>query len=106
MALVLHERGVFTWKEWAATLAEEIKTAQPGGDPGLGTAYYHHWIKALERLVVAKGVATEKALVDTARAWQDASARHTARQADCAQPTNSDESDPLKDAHEVRNMIL
>ena len=28
MALALHERGVFTWPEWAATLADEITRAQ------------------------------------------------------------------------------
>ena len=28
MALALHERGLFTWNEWAATLADEIKRAQ------------------------------------------------------------------------------
>src|SRR5262245_6450483 len=27
MALALHERGLFTWPEWAATLADEIKRA-------------------------------------------------------------------------------
>ena len=27
MALVLHERGLFTWSEWAATLADELKAA-------------------------------------------------------------------------------
>jgi nitrile hydratase accessory protein len=72
MALLLHERGLFTWKEWAATLADEIKSAQAAGDPDLGNTYYHHWLKALERLVVGKGVATAKALHDTAHAWEDA----------------------------------
>ena len=72
MALVLHERGAFTWKEWSAALAEEIQKAQAAGDPDLGTTYYSHWLKTLERLVVEKGVATEKALLETARAWQDA----------------------------------
>ena len=28
MALSLHERGLFTWPEWAATLGAEIKQAQ------------------------------------------------------------------------------
>jgi Nitrile hydratase beta subunit, N-terminal len=28
MTLALHERGVFTWPEWAAALAAEIKRAQ------------------------------------------------------------------------------
>lgn len=72
MALMLHERGVFTWTEWAAALSAEIKSAQAAGDPDLGDTYYQHWLKALERLVVEKGVATSTALADTVHAWQDA----------------------------------
>lgn len=72
MALSLHERGVFTWAEWAATLADEIKRAQSKGDPDRGDTYYSHWLNALERLVIAKGLASEVALHDTAHAWQDA----------------------------------
>ena len=56
MALALHERGVFSWPEWAATLGEEIKRAQAAGDPDTGETYYHHWLNTLERLVAAKGV--------------------------------------------------
>src|SRR5438105_12090955 len=62
MALALHERGVFTWPEWAATLADEIKRAHAAGDPDTGEAYYHHWLAALERIVAAKGVATSAML--------------------------------------------
>ena len=72
MTLSLHERGVFTWTEWAAVLAAEIKAAQAAGDPDLGATYYQHWLNALERLVVAKGVATADVLHDMAHAWQDA----------------------------------
>ena len=36
MALALHERGLFTWSEWAAALAAEIKRAQGTGDPDTG----------------------------------------------------------------------
>lgn len=72
MALMLHERGVFTWVEWAATLSAEITTAQASGDPDTGATYYHHWLNALERLVVEKGVATAQALHLTAHAWEDA----------------------------------
>ena len=50
MALRLYERGVFTWSEWAAALAEEIARAQAAGDPDTGETYYHHWLAALERL--------------------------------------------------------
>jgi nitrile hydratase accessory protein len=72
MAVKLHECGVFTWTEWAAALADEIKVAQARGDPDLGNTYYHHWLKALERLVVEKGVASADLLHDTAHAWEDA----------------------------------
>jgi len=44
MALALHERGLFTWNEWAAALAEEIKRAQAAGDPDTGETYYRHWL--------------------------------------------------------------
>lgn len=72
LTLSLHERGVFTWTEWAAALTEEIKAAQAAGDPDLGDTYYQHWLKALERLVVEKGVASAEALHDTAHAWEEA----------------------------------
>src|SRR4029078_12715514 len=50
MALTLHERGLFTWKEWATALAEEIKRAQAAGDPDRGNTYYRHWLATLEQL--------------------------------------------------------
>jgi nitrile hydratase accessory protein len=56
MTVKLHEAGHFTWPEWAAVLSEEIADAQKRGDPDLGTTYYHHWLRALERVVVEKGL--------------------------------------------------
>src|SRR5438270_381254 len=56
MTLALHERGLFTWPEWAAALSAEIKRAQAAGDPDTGETYYRHWLNALERLVAEKGV--------------------------------------------------
>ena len=75
LALSLNERGVFSWKEWAATLGEEIKKAQAEGDPDTGETYYHHWLAALERLVAAKGLADAQTLARTREAWRRASAR-------------------------------
>ena len=75
MALALHERGVFTWPEWAATLGAEIKRAQAAGDPDTGETYYHHWLATLERLVAAKGVATADLLHRTRDAWDHAADR-------------------------------
>jgi nitrile hydratase accessory protein len=76
MAVKLHERGVFTWTEWAAALAAEIRAAQASGDPDTGATYYRHWLAALERLVVAKGIGTPVALEERKEAW-DRAARAT-----------------------------
>jgi len=75
MALALHERGVFTWPEWAATLGAEIKRAQAAGDPDTGATYYLHWLNALERLVAEKGVASGDLLARTKHAWEHACER-------------------------------
>lgn len=72
MTLALYDRGVFTWPEWAAALADEIKRAQAGGDPDTGETYYTHWLAALERLVAEKGVATEQTLQRYRDAWDHA----------------------------------
>jgi nitrile hydratase accessory protein len=72
MALALHERGLFTWHEWAATLGEEIKRAQAAGDPDTGETYYRHWLATLERLVAAKGVASSETLHRYRDAWDRA----------------------------------
>jgi nitrile hydratase accessory protein len=75
MALALHERGVFTWTEWAATLADEIKRAQAAGDPDTGETYYRHWLGALERLVADKGIASREILRRYRDAWDRAADR-------------------------------
>src|SRR5690606_11357830 len=72
MAVTLHGRGLFTWQEWAATLAGEIKRAQAAGDPDTGETYYLHWLAALERLVAEKGVTTADTLHRYRDAWDRA----------------------------------
>jgi nitrile hydratase accessory protein len=75
MALALHERGVFTWSEWADTLSGEIKRAQAAGDPDTGETYYRHWLAALERLIAVKGVTTSDNLHRYRDAWDHAADR-------------------------------
>ena len=75
MALALHARGVFTWPEWAAALAEEIKRAQAAGDPDTGETYYRHWLANLERLIAVKGVTTADDLHRYRDAWDHAADR-------------------------------
>lgn len=72
MAVALHARGLFTWPEWAATLAAEIKRAQAAGDPDTGETYYAHWLAALEKLVAEKGVTTPENLHRYRDAWDHA----------------------------------
>jgi nitrile hydratase accessory protein len=75
MTMALFDQGLFTWSEWAATLAEEIKRAQHDGDPDTGETYYRHWLAALERLVAEKGVGSAAALARYKHAWQHAAER-------------------------------
>lgn len=76
MAVRLNEAGLFGWDEWAETLSAVIREAQADGDPDLGDTYYLHWLKALERIVAAKGASSEAALKDRRDAW-DRAARAT-----------------------------
>jgi len=76
LAVKLSEQGHFTWKEWATTLAEELKSAAGRGEPDDGSHYYEHWLAALERLVTAKGLSDRTALLARKQAWADAY-RHT-----------------------------
>lgn len=75
MTLALHERGLFTWPEWAAKLADEIKRAQDAGDPDTGETYYRHWLAALERIVAEKGVTDDRTLARYREAWDHAADR-------------------------------
>jgi len=54
MAVMLHERGHFTWKEWAERLADEIAAAKSRGEHDDGSRYYYFWLAALENLVAEK----------------------------------------------------
>jgi nitrile hydratase accessory protein len=76
LAVKLSEAGHFTWKEWAAALADELKAAEARGEPDDGTHYYEHWVATLERLVTAKGLTNESALRERKDEWTDAY-RHT-----------------------------
>ena len=70
--LLMHERGAFSWKEWAAALAEELKASSARGEPDDGSHYYHCWLAALERLVVAERLSDKAALLACKEAWAEA----------------------------------
>ena len=72
MAVSLHERGLFSWKEWADTLAAVIAEA---GEHDTGEDYYRHWMTALERIVAAKGLLASEALEARRHEWEEAAER-------------------------------
>jgi nitrile hydratase accessory protein len=72
LAVRLSADGHFTWKEWAAELANELASAAARGEPDDGSRYYHHWMAALERLVTARGLAASSALDARQHAWAEA----------------------------------
>lgn len=76
LAVRLSEQGHFTWKEWAAALADELRAAADRGEPDDGSHYYEHWLATLERLVTAKGLTDSVSLLARKEAWADAY-RHT-----------------------------
>jgi nitrile hydratase accessory protein len=76
MAVKLSEQGHFTWKEWAAALADELKAAAGRDEPDDGSRYYECWLAALERLVTAKGLTDPASLLARKEAWAEAY-RHT-----------------------------
>ncbi len=69
MAVKLHERGVFTWSEWAAALGAEL-AAHPDAP------YYESWLTALETLVERKEVMSADERQERIAAW-DRAARAT-----------------------------
>ena len=69
LAVSLNEAGHFTWAEWTERFAPILKEAQiaPGASAAdVNETYYQAWLKALERLVVEKGILTAPALTGRA----------------------------------------
>jgi nitrile hydratase accessory protein len=72
LAVSLSRQGHFSWKEWAAALADELKASSARGEPDDGSHYYHCWLTTLERLVIEKGLSDTAALLAGKEAWAEA----------------------------------
>lgn len=94
MTLQLHQRGLYSWPEWAAALSAQISAAQAAGDADLGNTYYHHWLAALENLVATKGASTAAELARCARAWDHAADRTPHGQPIVLQPADFEPDAP------------
>ncbi|RWC94885.1 MAG: nitrile hydratase accessory protein [Mesorhizobium sp.] len=69
MTVALHDKGLFSWSEWADALSAEVKRPDAAAD---GHDYYEHWLAALESLLSAKGVAGRSDVDRLAAAWERA----------------------------------
>ena len=69
LTVALHERGLFSWNEWADALSAEVKKPGEAID---GSDYYRHWLAALEKLLAAKGIAMKPDVDAIAAAWKRA----------------------------------
>lgn len=69
LAVTLSDQGHFTWKEWAAELADTLRTAAERGEPDDGSRYYDYWLATLERVVIAKGLTDQLTLVERKDEW-------------------------------------
>lgn len=68
MASALAEAGLYTWDEFRASLIREIAAWDRSGEGEY--AYYDHFLRALERLLEAKGLVDASALDLRLRAFQ------------------------------------
>jgi nitrile hydratase accessory protein len=69
MTVALHDKGLFSWSEWAQALSSEVKKPGAAAD---GHDYYEHWLAALEGLLVSKGLTAKSDVDATAEAWERA----------------------------------
>ena len=66
MAVALHSRGFFEWKEWAETLGRVI-AADAGKSP-----YYRLWLEALESILDQKSLVTRAETINRSSEWKAA----------------------------------
>ncbi|WP_233713085.1 nitrile hydratase accessory protein [Amaricoccus solimangrovi] len=63
LAVLLADRGVFAWSDWAEALGAECAKGGP---------YYEAWLQALEAMLARSGVASAAEVAALARDWERA----------------------------------
>lgn len=61
LAVALHERGLFPWKDFQQALIASIREAEserPSADPG-APGYYELWLRSLERVLADRGLTAD-----------------------------------------------
>lgn len=69
LTVALHEKGAFSWEEWAAGLSRALHAPGRAAD---GSDYFDAWVEALSTLLAEKGLADAATLDSLTRRWQRA----------------------------------
>ena len=69
MTVHLHQKGLFSWTEWAETLSAELRHQDPAR---CGEDYFDCWVKALTAILVRHGVADAETVLALQQSWQRA----------------------------------
>lgn len=69
MTVHLHERGLFSWSEWAEALSNELHKPERAED---GSDYFDGWVAALTGLLAAKGLADPETVLALQESWKRA----------------------------------
>ena len=72
MTVHLHERGLFTWPDWAAALGRALAADEKAGRLDGSDDYYRAWIAALQELLAANGVAGAPEIETVMKEWKAA----------------------------------
>ncbi|MBL8330200.1 MAG: nitrile hydratase accessory protein [Rubrivivax sp.] len=78
LAVQLHQRGLFSWTEWAQSLSGHLHplSAQAArSEAEAAEDYYRAWLMALEDLVQRHGAGSSAELQRHAQAWDHAAHR-------------------------------
>ncbi|MEY2804453.1 MAG: hypothetical protein RL657_1789 [Pseudomonadota bacterium] len=70
LTVALHQRGVFSWPDWAATLSRHLSHEADDG-----RRYYAHWLAALEEMIERCQLGSASDLHNLQIAWAEAAER-------------------------------
>lgn len=68
----LHDRGLFTWPDWAARFGGELARAGLSKELDGGDDYFTAWLAALEGLLVQDAEVAPEAVEEMRAAWERA----------------------------------
>ena len=68
----LHDRGLFTWPDWADALGRALAGDAHAGCLDGSDDYYRAWLAALQEMLATGGVADAADIEQVKQAWTDA----------------------------------